>query len=80
MTNPETALLDRSVLEHMVTVEPIVHEETIPWGNHPVSVPISGMRRKPIQLRDQWLLVSSCNSPDDGAAGARGKAETVYLR
>lgn len=55
MTNPATALIDRSVLGHMVTVEPIVREESIQWGNHAASVPVSGMRRKPRQLCDPWL-------------------------
>jgi hypothetical protein len=55
MTSPETALLDRSVLWHMVTVEPIVREETVQWGDHTASVPVTGMRRKPKQLRDEWV-------------------------
>src|SRR4030065_61229 len=55
MTNPETVLLDRSVLVNMVTVEQIVREETIKWGDLTVSVPVSGMRRKPKQLNDQWV-------------------------
>lgn len=73
MTSPETALLDHSVLEHMVTVEPIVREETVPWGNHAVSVPVSGMQRKPRQLRDPWLRDQVASLPTITRLAREGK-------
>lgn len=55
MPSPATALLDRSVAWHMVTVEPVTREETIPWGDSVVYVTVTGMQRKSRQLTDPWL-------------------------
>ena len=73
MTNPVTALLDRSVSDHMVTVESIVRKETIQWGDLAVSVPVTGMQRKPKQLNDPWLRKQVSSLPTIARLVREGK-------
>lgn len=63
MNSPiKSALIDNCVFDNGVLMEIAVTEKKIPWGNQEVSVPLTGMKRRPARSKDEEWLQSQINS------------------